>query len=99
FTRELFEPDAFHARCSAGEVRLDERLVQTDGLKDLRAAIALQRADAHLGDGLEQRLVDGFDEVLLRIFGRKIFRQQVAALQVVDGLDGEIRIYRARAVA
>ena len=53
-----------------GEVRLDQVAVQTDRLEHLRAAIALQRADAHLREGLQQPLVDGLDEVLLRIFCR-----------------------------
>ena len=32
---------------------------QADGLEDLRAAIALQRRDAHLREDLQQALVDG----------------------------------------
>ena len=43
----------------AGEVLLDQALVQPDGFEHLRAAIALQRRDAHLGEGLQQALVDG----------------------------------------
>ena len=69
FAGEHVEADAFDARGGAGEVGLDERLVEADSLKDLRAAIALQRADAHLGEGLEQALVDGLDEVLLGVLG------------------------------
>ncbi len=37
--------------------------VQADGFEDLRAAIALQRGDAHLGEGLQQTFVDGLHEI------------------------------------
>ena len=74
-------------------------MVEADGLKDLRAAIALQGADAHLGEGLEQALVDGLDEVLLGVFGGDVFGQQAAALEIVERLDGQIRIDGAGAVA
>ena len=74
FAGEHAEADAFNARGGAGEVVLDEGAIEADGLKDLRAAIALQRADAHFGEGLEQALVDGLDEVLLGVFGGDVCR-------------------------
>jgi hypothetical protein len=67
--RQHVEADALNARGGAGEVGIDEELVETDGLKHLCAAIALQGADAHLREGLQQALVDGLDEVLLGVFG------------------------------
>ena len=70
FASQHVQPHALDARGGAGEVCLDQRLVQSHGLKDLRAAIALQGADAHLGEGLQQPLVDGLDEVLLRVVRR-----------------------------
>ena len=70
FARQHVEAHALDARSGAGEVGVDQRLVQADGLKDLRAAIALQRADAHLREGLQQALVDGLDEVLLGVICR-----------------------------
>ena len=60
-SREHVQPDAFDARRGAGEVLLDQLLVEPDGFEDLRAAIALQRGDAHLREGLQQALVDGLD--------------------------------------
>ena len=54
FAGEHVEPDAFNARCGAREVGLDEIVVETDRFEHLRAAIALQGADAHLGEGLQQ---------------------------------------------
>ena len=63
FAREHVQADAFDARGRAGEVLVDQGFVQADGFEDLRAAIALQRRDAHLGKGLQQAFVDGFDVV------------------------------------
>ncbi len=99
FAREHVQADALDTRGGAGEVGLDERLVEADSLEDLRAAITLQRGDAHLREGFEQALVDGLNEVLLGILGADFFRQQAAALQVVDGLDGEVGVDGACAVA
>ena len=78
---------------------VDQLLVQTDGLKDLRAAIALQGRDAHLREGLQQAFVDGLDVVLDGLLSRHAFRQQAAAGQIFQGFDGQIRIDRAGAVA
>ena len=99
FASEHVEADAFDARGGAGEVALDERPVEADGLKDLGAAIALQGADAHLGEGLEQALLDGLDEVLFAVLGSNVIGQHAAVLEVVDGLDGEVGIDGAGAVA
>jgi len=41
--RQDVEPDALDAGDRAGEILLDQRLVETDGFEHLRAAIALQR--------------------------------------------------------
>ena len=43
FTRQHVQADAFDARGRAGEVLVDQLLVQADGFEHLRAAIALQR--------------------------------------------------------
>ncbi len=93
------EPHALDARGGAGEVGLDQGLVQADGFKHLRAAIALQCADAHFGEGLQQALVNGLDEVLLGIGGGNLAGQQAAPLEVVKGFDGQVGIDGAGAVA
>ena len=67
FARQHVQPDAFDARRGAGEIFLDQVLVQPDGFEDLRAAIALQRGDPHLREGLQQAFVDGLDVVLERL--------------------------------
>ena len=70
FARENVETDAFDARRGAGEVLVHQLLVQPDGFEDLRAAIALQRRDAHLREGLQQAFVDGLDVMLHRFLER-----------------------------
>ncbi len=99
FAGQHVKPHALDARGGSGEVGLDQRLVQSHGLKDLRAAIALQGADAHLGEGLEQAFVDGLDEVLLGIFGADVVGDQAAQLEVVKGFNGQVGIDGAGAVA
>ena len=56
FAGQHVEAHAFDAGGGAGEVLIDQRFVQPDGFEDLRAAIALQGGDAHLGEGLQQAL-------------------------------------------
>src|ERR1700692_3469687 len=55
----LFHPDLFgynikadstNSRRCPGEVAIDKILIETDGLEHLRAAIALNGRDAHLGN-------------------------------------------------
>jgi len=58
------DTDAADAGRSPGEVLVDEGALQTDRLKDLRAAIARDRRDAHLGHHLEDAFVEGLDVVL-----------------------------------
>ena len=48
FARKHVEPHPFDARSGAGEVGIHQVPIEPHGLKDLRATIALQRADAHL---------------------------------------------------
>ena len=63
------EPDALDARRRPGEVLVDDLAVEPDGLEDLRAPVAVQRRDAHLGHHLEDALVDRLAEVLHRLVG------------------------------
>ena len=68
FARQHIQADAFDARRGAGEISLDQRFVQADGFEHLRAAIALQRGDAHLREDLQQSFVDGLLVILQRRF-------------------------------
>ncbi len=67
--------------------------------KHLRAAIALQRGNAHLRENLQQSLVDGLLVILQRRLESDARRQVALRGLVFQRLDGQIRIHRARAVA
>ena len=82
----------------AGEVLVDEGAVEADGLEDLRAAVALQRRDAHLRHHLQHALVQRLDVAQHRLVVGHA-GQQPLAQQVVQALEGEIRVDRAGAVA
>ena len=47
-------------------------LFKPDRVEDLRAAIGLEGADAHLGHHLEDALGDRLDVALLRLAGREL---------------------------
>jgi hypothetical protein len=55
---DLLEPHAADPRRGLLEVAVDERLAQADRLEDLRPAVALEGADAHLGHHLDDPLLD-----------------------------------------
>ena len=92
------DADAADARRGVREIPLDELLLEADGFENLRAAIALQRRDAHLGhhlqDALVQRLDVALDGLLVRQAG-----QHSAADHVVERLEREVRVHGAGAVA
>jgi hypothetical protein len=71
--RDHVEADALDARRRPGEVALDDVVRDADRLEDLRAAVALQRRDPHLGHDLEDALVDGLAVVLERLVGATFF--------------------------
>ena len=68
FLRDHVQADALNARRRPGEILVHDFAVDADGLEDLRAAIALNRGDAHLGHGLHHALDRGLDEILDRGF-------------------------------
>ena len=65
---DLRQADALDAGRGPGEVLVDDRLLQADGLEDLRAVVGLDRGDAHLGHGLQDALAQGLEQVLLGLF-------------------------------
>ena len=99
FPRQLLQTHAFNARGRAGEILVHHLLGDADGLKDLRAAIALQRRDAHLGEHFQQALVDRFLVILQGRLEVHTVGQQSAALRIFERLNRQIRIHRAGAVA
>ena len=64
FLRDHVHADAADARRRPGEVLVDDVLAQADRFEHLRAAIALDRGDAHLRHHLDDALGRGLDEVL-----------------------------------
>ena len=72
--------------------------VEPDRLEDLRAAVALQRRDAHLGHHLEDALVERVDVVLDRLLVRDADEDALAD-HVVERFERQVRIDRAGAVA
>ncbi len=83
----------------AGEILLDQGPVQPDRLENLGAVVALEGGNAHLREHLEQALVDRLLVVLQSAGGRDVGRERAAAVEFLDGLDGEVRVDGAGAVA
>ena len=71
FGEHLLDADTFDARGGAGEILVDQRAIEADGLEDLGAAITLEGRDAHLGHDLEESQADGLD-VLFVAFSREV---------------------------
>ena len=100
--RDLFgddlDADAADARRGPREVLVDEPMRQAERLENLRAAVALQRRDPHLGHHLEDALVQRLDVVAHR---RLMIDAGEQALQdqVVQRLEGQIGIDHSRTVA
>ena len=91
-------PTPLDARGRVREVRVDELLAQADRLEHLRAAVALQRRDAHLRHDLQHALVERLDVVLDRLLSIDAGEQPVLD-HVVDRLERDVRVHHARAVA
>ena len=64
------EPDPADAAGRAGEVLVDHRVVEADGLEDLGAGVGGHRRDAHLGHHLQDALAGRLDVVLVGLAGR-----------------------------
>src|SRR6185295_4510451 len=56
--RDFSEARAAKARRRACEILLDQSLIKSESLEDLRAAVARNRSDAHLCHDLEQPALD-----------------------------------------
>src|SRR6185503_20690337 len=90
---QLRDANTADTRRRPGEVGVNALLGEAYGFEDLGATIALQGGDAHLGHYLEGALVQGLDIVLLR---RGIVdgpEHRLAAADVVQRLEGEIRVH------
>jgi len=94
--RNLEQADAFDRARGAGEILVDERLLQADRLEDLRATIGLIGRDAHLGHHFVEALANRLDVALLGFF-RIDLGDDLGELG--ERLEREIRVDRLGAVA
>src|ERR1035437_2222947 len=92
------QADTFDARHRPGEVPVNDGVVQPDGLENLRATIALDGGDAHLG----HRFYHAFDHRLdVFFYGGLVVHvhEQSLADHVVERLEREVGIDGAATVA
>ena len=89
---------AFDARWGAGEILRNHQMIQANGLKYLRALVALNRRNPHLRDDLDDTLDRGLDVVLA---GRLVVyvRQQPLADHVIQRLKCQVGIDGAAAIS
>ena len=98
FLGDHVKADAADAGGGPGEIVVDHVLAQADGLEHLRAAIALDGRDAHLRHHLDDALGGRLHVVLAGGLVVEV-GQQTLADHVVDGLERDIRVDGAAAVA
>ena len=101
FLRNDLDPHAFNARGRAREVLVNERLLQADGFKNLRAPIALDGGDAHLREHLHDALHRGLEVILAGglVINARQEPQKPLPQHVVEGLEGEVGVDGAAAIA
>ena len=90
--RHGVQSNAGHPGGRPGKVLVNQILIQTDGLKNLRPPVALHRGNAHLGHYLEQALFVGLEIVFHGIIGIRpvqlaAFRQILHRVQSQIGID------------
>ena len=91
------QPNPLDTRGCAGEIPIDQVIVQPDGFEDLGSPVRLHRGDAHLGHYLEDAFFIGLDEVVDRIL--RLGTVQLAAFgQITNGFQGQVGIDAASAV-
>ena len=94
----LGEADAPDTGRGPGEAPIDKCLCDAHCLEDLRATVAGDRGDAHLGHDPEQALVCGLPVVSLK-FGSREFLVAAFALEGPCGCQCEVGVDCASAVA
>ena len=97
FLSEHVQANAFDAGRRPRKILIDDIMVQADGFENLRAAIALNRRDAHLGHGLHYAFDGSLDELLNGLVMVDI-RQHLFPDHVFESLEHQIRVDRAAAV-
>ena len=96
--RQFREAGALDPAGGASEAQLDHLPRQADDLEQLRAAVAGDRRDAHLGEDLQQPLVQA--AAVAALDRREALRVEfAAALQLGQRLQRQIGMHGGRAVA
>ena len=98
FARDHVDAHPADARGGPGEIFVDKFMAQADGLKNLRAAVALDGGDAHLGDDFDHAL----DHRLGVIVGGFVVvdpGQQALADHFFDRGVSQVGVDRHRAIA
>ncbi len=95
--RDALDPDPADPRRRPAEVLVDEVAVEPQRLEDLGPVVALDRRDPHPGDRLDDAFQERLPVALLGSLGGPLDDAQ--AHLVVDGLEGEVGVDRAGAVA
>src|SRR5262249_42753327 len=93
----LIEARAADRRDGPREILVEELGVEADRIEDLRAAIGLEGADAHLGHDLQQALRDRLDIGFMRLALGELLIELVA--QRRERVEGEIGVDRFGAIA
>ena len=94
----LLEADALDARGGPAEILVHNLVIEADGFENLRAAVALNGGNAHLGHGLDDALHSGLDEIFYRLFVIHAGEHSLTD-HVVERLEGEVGVDGADAVA
>ena len=99
-TLEVREVRSLHAAFRAGEAQVNDLIVQADDLKELRASVAADGRDAHLGHDLEEALPDAGAVTAPELkAGREVELHRAAAHHLEQHLVGHVRIHGGCAVA
>ena len=96
---DLLVADAAERRRGAFEALLDDLVADAQCLEDVRAAVAEQRADAHLGHDLQQAGLDGGLVILFRLRRGDRRGGLVGGREVADRGERQVRINGSGAVA
>ena len=98
FFSDCFNAHAADARRCPREILVDKFFIQSNGFKNLCAAVALDGGDAHFGKHFHDAFRGGFYILLDR---RRMIdiRQKAFADHVIEGFQSEVRIHRTDTVA
>ncbi len=97
--RDHVEIAAGDPRGRAGEIAVDDGMIEPDGLELLGELVAAERGNAHFRDRLEDSLLDGRDVLVGQDVGGDAGRQIAVGVEFLDRLEGEVGIDGAGAVA